>query len=328
MDEIEWMKKLKKSIIFICKIVFILILFFELMGLLGLFINGNNSANIIGGMLIFLVIGFAIIFSLLILLFILNLLYKVIYRGNKLFIWEKEYIRDFPKDCSPALSSLLYNLKIDVYKDYTATILELYLKKYINIIHSNDEYKFEVCKENNEFLNLMEHEKYVLSCITSKNKFDENKFKQLIINDAQNYGFITNKKYINLNKLMIIFITPLILIVSYFINQFLFFTLLTIVLSLLLTIGMMHKVANSENIVLHLDTNYKRTKKGKEKTLQISALKQFIHDYTLIKDKNIEHIQILEEYIPYATSLDEANNIEDFIKNNDIYRHLIYPNLK
>jgi len=328
MDEIEWMKNTKKAVIFICKITFILILLFELVGLFGLFVNGNDLTYTINNMLLFFGIGCAIIFSLIILLFILNLLYKVVYSGNKIFIWEKEYIRDFPKDCSPAISSLLYDLKIDVYKDYTATILELYLKKYINVIHLNGQYNFEICKGNDEISNLLEHEKYVLYCITNKSKFDENKFKQLIIKDAQNSNFITNIKDINLKKLIIIIFIPLMLIVSYHINIIFFFALLIIILSLIYTISMINKISNSENIVLHLDTNYRRTKKGNEKAIQLSALKQFIHDYTLIKDRPIDYVQILEEYIPYALSLDEADQVEDFIKTNDIYRHLIYPNLK
>lgn len=324
MDEIEWMKHTKKAIIFICKIIVIFILFFELVGILGFLINDNDISGTINLMLLFLVIGIIIISLLLIFLFILNILYRIIYSGRKLFIWEKEYIRDFPKDCPPAIASLLYDLKIDIYKDYTATILELYLKKYINIVKNDKKYEFKILKESNEISNLNEHQQYVLSCVTDKNKFDEIEFKNLIIKDAQSNNLIDNTKNVNLYKLMIIILTPIILLISYYINEFLFYTLLTIVLTLLVTLSILHDSLKTEKITLNVDTNYKRTKKGKEKALELSSLKQFIHDYTLIKDKPIDYIEVLEEYIPYALSLNEAYQIEDFIKNNDIYRYLIY----
>ena len=52
--------------------------------------------------------------------------------------------------------------------------------------------------------------------------------------------------------------------------------------------------------------------------------KNYIKEYTLMKDKEIDYIQILEDYIPYAISLDEADTIEEFIKYNEEYRDLIY----
>ena len=45
---------------------------------------------------------------------------------------------------------------------------------------------------------------------------------------------------------------------------------------------------------------------------------------TLIKDKEIDYVQILENYIPYALSLGEADIVEEFIKYNEEYRDLIY----
>ena len=35
-------------------------------------------------------------------------------------------------------------------------------------------------------------------------------------------------------------------------------------------------------------------------------------------------MQILEDYIPYALALDEADVVEEFIKYNEEYRNLIY----
>ena len=70
--------------------------------------------------------------------------------------------------------------------------------------------------------------------------------------------------------------------------------------------------------------NYRLTRKGKKELKKIKAFKNFIKDYTLIKEKDIEHIQILEEYIPYSLSLGVSPQVEEYIKQNEIYRNLIY----
>ena len=56
----------------------------------------------------------------------------------------------------------------------------------------------------------------------------------------------------------------------------------------------------------------------------LKGLKKYINEYTLLKEKEIEHVQILENYIPCALALDEADTVEEFIKNNEEYRNLIY----
>ena len=68
------------------------------------------------------------------------------------------------------------------------------------------------------------------------------------------------------------------------------------------------------------------TDKGKNAERKVIAFKKYINEYTLIKEKNIEYRQLLEQYIPYAVSLGEAKTIEEFIKNNEQYRELIYGN--
>ena len=49
-------------------------------------------------------------------------------------------------------------------------------------------------------------------------------------------------------------------------------------------------------------------------------------EYTLISDKQLQHIATLENYIPYAIALNEASSIEKFIEENNVYRKLIYGN--
>ena len=72
------------------------------------------------------------------------------------------------------------------------------------------------------------------------------------------------------------------------------------------------------------NTKYVRTKKGKELAMTLNGIKNYMKEYTLINEKNLDYMRILEEYIPYALVLNEANAIEEFIKSNEEYRDLIY----
>lgn len=51
--------------------------------------------------------------------------------------------------------------------------------------------------------------------------------------------------------------------------------------------------------------------------------KKFFHDYTLISEKNMYYVKILDEYMAYGVSLKETNQILRTIKLNPVYRSFI-----
>ena len=160
-------------------------------------------------------------------------------------------------------------------------------------------------------------EKYILDVILNKNLFDENKFKQEILKEAQEKLLITNKKYSIVPRMcIIILIAIILLIITYKINLYVFVVYTTVALTSLYIYFYASAVFER--------TLYKRTKDGKKLAILFKGLKRYIREYTLIKDKNINYIQILEDYIPYALSLGEADAVEEFIKKNEKYRNLIY----
>lgn len=159
---------------------------------------------------------------------------------------------------------------------------------------------------------------YVLNTIINKSKFDENEFKQEIINEAQEKLLITDQLHSKKTKWTFIAIICFILaIICYMINIYLYVIYLSIVP---ISLGAYHAMQTE----YAKNTEYVRTKKGEEVAVILEGLKNYIKEYTLIKDKEIDYIQILEDYIPYAISLNEANTIEAFIKYNEEYRDLIY----
>lgn len=319
MDEIDWLRSFKKVLIYFTKFFAVFAILLAIPIIIQ-YINGTNSELFWEEILI---IGGIVLIPVLVLIpcyIVLIIIYKIINSGRRVINFDKGYIKDLPKHCSPAICSLIYDLKIDVYKDYTATVLYLCIKKYIDLIKDGNRYKLNVIKEKNSS-NLGKCEKYVLDIIKGTNRLDENIFKQKIIEEAQEKELITNEKYSKKYKVVFIWIIVIILlIVTFKINKIVFGILFTILGAVIGALGEF----NLENYISIVDTQYKRTKDGKNIAIILSGLKRYIKDYTLIKDKEIDYIEILENYIPYALSLGESDIVEEFIKYNEEYRDLIY----
>lgn len=284
--------------------------------------RGLNSTDIL--MLKVLIgTGVSILVFIFLIYAIMYFIYNFVNGSKKIKAFNKDYLRDIPKEYTPAMASLLYDLKIDIYKDYTATILHLYVQKYIDLENENDEYKIIV--KNNDLSLLEEHQIYVFNCITGKLKFDELEFKKILVQDAQKANLFTDKPQNKLPKIILCVLIALVLIfISYFINKILFYVMFSIATLVVLGYATIQHMLVEYNLKWDVNTLYYRTPKGKEFANECASLKQFIKDYTLIKEKNIEYVKVLEEYIPYALALDEADSIEYFVSINENYRNLIY----
>lgn len=323
MDEIDWLKSAKKAVILFIKVFGGLAIFFAIMALLTSYKNGWEYTKAILFVSLLIGIGFPTVIG--ILYYVLIIFSKILNSGRTVKNFDKGYIRDLPKYCSPAISSLIYDLKIDVYKDYTATILYLCTKKYLNLVKDEDSYKIELIKQH-DYSNLGRCEKYILDIIENKIKFDESQFKKEIIKEAQEKELITDKKYSKITKLVLILILIIIsLIITYNINK-MAFAILFGIFGATVYAGLLFIEAkkDDQNTIDFVNTEYIRTEDGKKIALLLKGLKRYMKEYTLIKEKEIDYIQILENYIPYALALDEAYAVEEFIKYNEEYRDLIY----
>lgn len=334
MDEIEWKKYAKKvlftfAIIFICTGISLFILMLtigiESIGIVAIITDMNRIMNMLLTTSLGFIIGFLVFEGIVAL--VLYIIYKIKYSGRKVVTLEKEYLREIPKEYSPAVSSLIYDLKIDIYRDYTATILCLCTKKYINIKNNNGKYEFEILKTDN--LNLSESEKYVFDKIANKTKFDEFKYMNKIIEEAKKHLLIIDKSQNKKKKdFFSILLIIVLFILIYYVDRSLLIAIIPIVYYLIIIKRTSKKSFNNGTIdnteFKSISTLYERTHKGKKIAKKLQALRNYIREYTLIKEKDIDYIQVLEEYIPYAIALDEADTIEKFIKHNEEYRSLIY----
>lgn len=326
MDEIEWWKIYKK----IFKYIFwggMLYAVYPVISGLIIYIFNHNYLEFINTIKFGLIAGLGpIIFF--------GIIYLTAWLINKLtnmkidINFSKEYIRELNNEYPPAIVSLIYDKETEVYKDYTATILGLYIKKYINIIDFKEEVSINK-GENENLSNLLKHELYIYNCMIDEQKFDEYIFKQYVLDDAQEKELLTIAKYRN-TKYIKIFLAGVLLIIALIIllikaQSFLLKSIIIIILSTILAIYCVLPVALSQ---MNTTNDSNLTRKGKKELKKIKAFKNFIKDYTLIEEKDIEYIQILDEYIPYSLSLGTSPQVEEYIKQNEIYRNLIYKGRK
>ena len=66
---------------------------------------------------------------------------------------------------------------------------------------------------------------------------------------------------------------------------------------------------------------YRLSEKGNKDIIEWRKLKNFLDNYTLIDQRDIEYINLLDEYIVYAIPLGEAKKIKNIIRDEafDMY---------
>lgn len=312
MDEISIVKKVMKGIFIVISIWVLCLLLLAI----SLFSREGGETVIFYLKIVFYFILGLIAFIALVAL-ICKFYYKMI-RVKNLIITTKQYFREISQEYTPAMVSILYDLKVEVYKDYTATIIDLCIKGYLKL-KPNEENQYEILTIPKDISNLKSDEEYVYSCFYSHEKFDGDVFKKKAFSEVEKLGLIKPKEERKETFQAIIAIIIGILIA-------------TCVLTSHMTIAIILAVIMMVSYFLHpifyiIDKeSYKRTANGKQEAKKCKAMKMFFKDYTLIQEKEINYYNILEENLAYALALGEADKIEKTIKEDNQYRRLIYQN--
>ena len=126
MDEIKKIKEIKNTV----KIVNIgIIAFLGSIAFFSFIISPSKSAIQTSiGLIIFAIILQIINMTM---YMTIKLYYKISYSKIDINLLNQEYEREIEGMPPPAVASYLYNRNIEVFRDYTATILNLYVQKYI-----------------------------------------------------------------------------------------------------------------------------------------------------------------------------------------------------
>ena len=83
------------------------------------------------------------------------------------------------------------------------------------------------------------------------------------------------------------------------------FSIVGVFISILIAIYMVHEQ------VLYFHKNYRRTMKGKELLNKAYALKNYLKEYSLIKDRTEKELPLWRDYLIYAAALDVNVKLED-----------------
>ncbi len=249
----------------------------------------------------------------------INIIQKI-YENNIIKMYEKnykienyQYYREILKTKSPAILSFCYNRKINVEDAVVSIILNLQKQGII-------EFKENKIKVIGDTLKLSKHERYVINSKSYDQKF-EREFKQLLINDLikDQYIYMKDEKEIDIVYSMRMFI--LWMLIYTVISIPIFMKLSNIGILIFLSYFLTFIGIPIYTLIYNNINSTVRNEKALELSAKLNGLKNYIKDYSNIKDSTVNSIILYDEYIIYCIILDIKGNLNDECKQ-------IYQNIK
>lgn len=293
-----------------------------------------NEANLKRNSMKVLMIILAIIYLLILYYFFKKILkynneYKEL-KMKKKNMPSFEYFRDIPREktSTPAEAAYLYymnpkgySLNFNSSNVLTATLMNLYLKKAIDI-EQNGKNEFLI-HINEKEIGLNEEERKIIALLNNVHKKEGKISTKEIKKYAQSHyttflsavnslETIAEASHIKLEHLNIEnrkiktdyegrkngYIA---LIISlFFVIPFLSFYIIPIVLEFLICIHILNKCKNSVDLL---------TENGLEEMAEWKGLQKYLKDYSLIKDREVFEVALWEKFLVYATAFGIADTV-------------------
>ena len=269
---------------------------------------------------------------------ILENIYFVI--KNRSYKSEHNYYRELPRNYSPSIVSFLTNLKVEYRKDVLADLIYLEQKKVLKI---NQDKTIKILNNDYVFMNDEKHLRYLVNELNlSKNPsidylFDneniyKDNFKKLIINDSFSNGLLT---HYSVQK----FGTIILLIAFLAIRVFSSLSMFSISSNMNSFFGnpnpsqsdIMDSIIKTKEAIISFSntipmlfmaffvimiltkilpvikrftgTDYMRSNKGKKDMGLWYSYYQFIKDFSVMEEKNLEEKELWGYYFAYGLSL-------------------------
>lgn len=235
---------------------------------------------------------------------------------------DTKYYRDIISKYSPAVLSYIYDFKIDK-KELIATLLMLQLKRKIKI-------KEKITILNSDYKDLEQNEIYVLNAVKNckLKKFDFDEYKKIVCEDTLNNNLLKEKgnrsKYITVFFLITIVITIILFYYS-FIKMMIISNSNSIeIVDFILPIVAMVIVSLIPVFLLayvffyhkfQVNDPYIRNSEGKSLYIKLNGLKNFLTDFSNIKNKNKEDLILWEDYLIYSVLFDLNTKLIDDINS-------------
>lgn len=247
--------------------------------------------------------------------------------------FNNEYYRELPSNYPPAIMSYLYYFQKTNNEDFSATILNLVRRKYLELNCLGDindkKADYELVFTNKEIEGLMPHERNILNFIINiigdgkKVTFDEieaygksyanaqrfqdeaRKFTKSVEKDAKNFDFFIDTKKakakVSIYGIIGIIIGILIALIGSSMG-------LDITIHAFVIIGL------SIIYLIYVSSIKKRSINGNEEYAMWKAFRHFLCEFGSLKDYSVAGIDIWEEYLVYATSLKIADKVMEQLK--------------
>lgn len=260
---------------------------------------------------------------------------KIINKENKIIKKTNPYIyyRELPNNYGIGVTSLLFDSKIENYKDIIAVILDLCAKKYLSLIKENDKYYIRILKDVDE--QLLSNEKYILNLIISQNIKNVNysEWYNYCLQDGTNLGLyyhyekpkevindglVTRKEIDRLKKIhknISLFIALFVFIICLISGMWLegiLYSLISFVAAYVIliipfyiitvftgvkNIGKMQKKITYD---ITLNNHLTRTNKGIVELQKLISFQNFLSDFGNFVDKHPEEVVLWDRYLSYA----------------------------
>lgn len=219
--------------------------------------------------------------------------------------------RDIEANYQPSIVAILANGTLDR-RDLVADIMNLYDNKIIQVEKNQNQTYVISQRENANIEKLCKSDKYIVNNLIRHNqKFDFKTWNNLVREQFKELNFCTESRNVTTKKQLLICL--LIVIVGAIIGTILGgkeSVLTCVCLALLLDVNLLIFSCFTESKKLKQS---KLNENGKQELMKWIKFKNFISQYTLLNEKNIEDVVIFEKYIPFAMVLGVNKNYKDTI---------------
>ena len=266
---------------------------------------------------------------------LIELLYRLIIKFKNINSYKSigELERNINVKYTPAMVSMLYDNRIEPRKDIIAILLNLNLKGYISFYKDKKDgkYKIKPKLQDNSIENMCIEEKYIYEWLIENKKFNFVEWVNIIKNEYNKLNFLKSRENKTKNIILIImmfvytiaYVIEVGILAKYYSDNTIVLLLGFIIIPLVMIITIMITNNMLKNSFIY---NYSNNEVQKW-----TKFKRFMHNYTLIEDKNLEAIAIYEKYMPYSMALNvnkKYKNIwKDIVPKKERFKIMLHYSL-
>lgn len=248
--------------------------------------------------------------------------------------FELEIYRELPREYGPAVMGYMYRFMKSDDEDVTATLMDLIRRKYLILDQNNsnindDDPNFKIIITNKDQSALTNYERHLINWFINtigdgqsvtlndieaypkkyanaeRFQSDGRAFSKLVKDECSKYDFFENVKTGKAKAASFILIPIVYAIIVFLVSSS---------LNLEFGFALISSIVISIAYGLYIGTIKKRSKNGIEEYAMWKAFRQFLIDFTNLKDYPMPSLTIWEHYMVYAISFGIADKVMEQLK--------------